>query len=190
MTDDVTTMVRELYAKQGIWEQIVTYCRAVDRLDRELLLSVYHSDAIDDHGMFVGSPDDFADWAFALHAQAQYRTQHIVNNFRCELDGKVAHTETYYLFVGCNRAGPPLTLSGGRYLDRFEERERRWKISQRKCVPEWRGVPGESWLSPEAIAALTSAGGVSRDRTDVSYERPLAVDPARIGFVYRESIER
>jgi hypothetical protein len=31
------------------------YSRAIDRLDRELLLSVYHEDAVDDHGVFVGT---------------------------------------------------------------------------------------------------------------------------------------
>jgi hypothetical protein len=30
------------------------YSRGIDRLDRDMLLSAYHPDAIDDHGMFVG----------------------------------------------------------------------------------------------------------------------------------------
>jgi hypothetical protein len=40
----------------------VRCCRGVDRMDRELLLSAYHSDAVDDHGMFVGGPEAFADY--------------------------------------------------------------------------------------------------------------------------------
>ena len=38
-------------------DAIHRYCRAVDRADRDLLVSVYHPDAIDDHGLFVGGPD-------------------------------------------------------------------------------------------------------------------------------------
>jgi ketosteroid isomerase-like protein len=185
MTEELEKMVRELYDKQAIREQIYAYCRGVDRMDRELLLSVYHPDAIDDHGMFVGSPEAFADWALALHSKLQYAHQHIVTNHSCELDGDVAHTETYWMFAAMNREGTPLNLGGGRYIDRFEKRDGQWKIAARKCVPEWGGVPGPSWLSPEAAAALASGGKIARDMSDCSYERPLTVDPARIGFVFQ-----
>lgn len=187
MTAELEAMVRELHDKQAIREKIVAYCRAVDRLDRELLLSVYHPDAIDDHGIFVGGPAEFADWAFALHASQQVAHQHIVANHTCELDGDTAHTETYWMFAGMNREGPDgpwLTIGGGRYIDRFEKRGGEWRIAARKCVPDWGGVPGESWLSPEAAAALASGGTVSRDRDDASYERPLKIDPTRVGYVF------
>jgi hypothetical protein len=37
------------------------YCRAIDRLDLELLESVYHPDAVDDHGMIHASGHEFAE---------------------------------------------------------------------------------------------------------------------------------
>lgn len=184
MTDELARMVRELHDRQAIRDKIHAYCRGVDRMDRALLLSVYHPDAIDDHGMFVGGPEAFADWALALHGRLQHAHQHIVTNHSCDLDGDVAHTETYWMFAGMNRDGAPLNLGGGRYLDRFEKRDGEWRIAARKCVPEWGGVPGPSWLSPEAAAALASGGTVARDRSDSSYERPLAVAPERIGFLF------
>ena len=79
------------------------YCRGVDRFDREMVLSVYHPDAIDDHGVFVGRPEAFVDWAFAYHARHQQATHHIVTNHTCELDGDTAHTETYWIFSGINK---------------------------------------------------------------------------------------
>jgi hypothetical protein len=179
---DLQTMVRELYDKQAIRECLNTYCRAVDRLDRELLLSVYHEDAIDDHGVFVGSREEFADWALALHARAQTSTQHIITNHVCELDGDVAHTETYWLFASMNAQGPALTLGGGRYIDRFERRGGRWAIALRKCVGDWRGAPGESWLPEEISNALNSGARNERSRADASYERPLTFDESRRGF--------
>lgn len=179
---DLETMVRELHDKRAIRDCLVTYCRGVDRLDRELLLSVYHDDAVDDHGVFVGNREEFADWVLALHARAQNATQHIITNHACDLDGDVAHTETYWLFASMNTQGAPLTLSGGRYIDRFERRDGRWAIALRKCVGDWRGAPGESWLPPAIADALNSGATASRDRSDVSYERPLQFDEQRRGF--------
>jgi ketosteroid isomerase-like protein len=181
---EVEAMVRILWDRQAIRDCMNIYCRAVDRLDRDLLLSVYHEDAIDDHGVFVGGPGAFADWVMELHARAQDSTQHVITNHTCELDGDVAHAETYWMFASMNKHGAPLTLSGGRYIDRLERRNGRWAIALRKCVADWRGAPGEGWLPPEAIEALNSGARPSRDRSDPSYERPLAFDERRRGYAF------
>jgi ketosteroid isomerase-like protein len=191
--EELERAVGELQDRQQIHDCLMRYSRGVDRLDRELLLSVYHEDAIDDHGVFVGSAAEFADWAIAMHTRTHLSHQHCVLNYTCELDGDVAHTETYYMFVGMNREGPPLAMSGGRYVDRFEKRDGRWAIAARVCVRDW--APLEA--IPETLdqAALTvvksldertkelmrSGAQPARDRGDVSYERPLRIDPGRLG---------
>ncbi|OLT16190.1 hypothetical protein BJF78_14870 [Pseudonocardia sp. CNS-139] len=184
--------VAELQDRQAIHDCLMTYSRAVDRLDRELLLSVYHPDAIDDHGVFVGGPEEFADWAFAMHRATHLSHQHCVLNHTCELDGDVAHTETYYLFVGMNRAGTPLAMSGGRYLDRLEKRAGRWAIAVRVCVRDWAPLPEVPErldaaamtvvkdLDDRTTQLLRSGAQPRRDRDDASYRRPLHVDPARL----------
>lgn len=172
--------IRELIDRQAIHDVIVRYCRGVDRLDRELILSAYHPDAIDDHGIFVGGPEAFADHFSAFHASQQSATQHIITNHSCELAGDTAHCETYWLFAAMNREGPPLSLGGGRYIDRMERRDGRWAIAQRKCLYDWQGVPGDYALPPELAAKMLGAGPAARDRSDPSYERPLRVDPKRI----------
>ena len=126
-----------------------------------------------------------ADWAFALHSGLQYAHQHVVTNHSCELDGDVAHTETYWMFAGMHHDGNMLSLGGGRYIDRFEKRDGQWKIAARKCVPDWGGVPGPSWLSAEGAMALASGGRIARDRSDSSYERPLEINPDRIGYIFQ-----
>jgi len=183
MTPDLETRVNDLWDRQAIRDCVATYCRAVDRIDRELLLSCYHPDALDDHGIFVGGPEAFADWVFDLQGRMQTSTQHIITNHLCELAGDVAHAETYWMAASMNRQGDPLTLGGGRYIDRLERREGRWAIAARKCVPDWGGQPGRSWLPPEIAALMTSGAKPARDRSDPSYERPLKVDPDRVGFV-------
>lgn len=188
---DLERAVIGLLDRQAIHDCLMTYSRAVDRLDRELLLSVYHPDAIDDHGVFVGDPVAFADWVIPMHAATHLSHQHCQFNSTCEIDGNVAHTETYYMFVGLNRQGTPLAMSGGRYLDRLEKRDDRWAIVARVCVRDWAPltetpeVLDQSTLTvvklDERTKALMRSGYQSaRDRTDPSYSRPLTIDLGRV----------
>jgi hypothetical protein len=191
--DEMARAVQRLVDRQDIWDCLMRYSRGVDRLDRDILRSVYHEDAVDDHGMFVGSPEEFADWVVAMHDSAHLSHQHCLFNHSCDLDGDVAHTETYYMFAGMNREGTPLSCSGGRYLDRFERRNGRWAIAARVCVRDW--APLDTPPDPEdpsTMTAIRSAlpdavlefmrGGPlpTRDRGDPSYDRPLSVDPDRV----------
>jgi hypothetical protein len=182
MDAELEKMVRELHDRQAIRDVLANYSRGLDRMDRDLLLSCYHADALDDHGAFVGGREDFWAWADPSHLQ-YYRThQHALTNHTCTLDGDVAHTETYWMFAGMTHDGEALTLFGGRYLDRLEKRAGRWAIAARKCVLEWWGSPIEGAVTEEWRAAFAAGGRVAKDRTDCSYERPLTVDPARVGF--------
>jgi hypothetical protein len=182
MDGELEAMVRELYAKQAIREVLANYSRGVDRRDRELLLSCYHADALDDHGAFVGGPDEFWDWTGPSHLN-YYRThQHVLGNHTCTLEGDVAHTETYWMFAGMAEGAEALTLFGGRYLDRLEKRGGRWAIAARKCVLEWWGSPIEGAVTEEWRAAFAAGGRVAKDRSDCSYERPLTVEAARVGL--------
>jgi len=181
MTPDLEQMIRELYDRQKIHEVVTNYCRGVDRMDRDLLISCYHPDAIDDHGFFVGGPEAFWIWVNHYHCNAQSAHQHIITNHSCELNGDVAHTETYWLFAAMDAKDSALTIGGGRYVDRMEKRGGVWRIAARKCVAEWGGVPVPSNIPAEFYGMLREGGVIARDRSDTSYERPLTVDPTRIG---------
>jgi len=185
-TAELERMVMELHDRQAIHDCLMTYSRAIDRLDKELLLSVYHEDAVDDHGVFVGGPKEFVEWAIGMHTSTHLSHQHCQFNYTCDLQGDVAYTETYYMFVGMNRKGTPLTMTGGRYVDRLEKRNGRWAIAARACVRDWaplKEIP-ESLdpanmtavpLTDSVLALLKSAPMPARDRTDPSYQRPLVV---------------
>lgn len=189
---DLQAMVQELHDREAIRDCVARYCRGVDRFDRELVLSAFHPDATDEHGKFVGNPQEFVEWALDQHAKAHLSHQHCMLNHRCDIDGDVAHAETYFLFVSMNRTGKPLTMGGGRYVDRFERRNGVWAIASRVCLRDWAALdeqPDMNDLSsftstrallPEAMRAFMNAGrGATRDRNDPSYDRPLRVDPAR-----------
>ena len=71
--DMVNARLQELCDRADIFDCMYRYARGIDRIDRELLRSAYHDDAVDDHVGFVGPVDDFIDWPFAYHA-TQTRT--------------------------------------------------------------------------------------------------------------------
>ena len=175
-------MLREVYDKLKIREVVTNYCRGVDRMDRDLLMSCYHPDAVDDHGFYVGGREGFWDSVRHYHMNAQVVTQHIITNHACALDGDTAHTETYWMMAGVDSKDHSLTLGGGRYIDRLEKRDGEWRIAARKCVAEWGGTPVPGTLAPEFTAMLRERGVIARDRSDSSYERPLTVPPERVGL--------
>lgn len=182
MSDLNEAKLRKLVDRQDILDCLTRYCRGVDRFDRELLLSAYHPDATDDHGVFVGSPLQFVDWVFNVHGTWQKRTNHVIANHTCEISGDVAHAETYCIYFGNNR-DDSIDVVGNRYIDRLERRDGAWRIADRVCMVEWHGGLGQITHpgARTAMAALMSNAPNQRDRTDASYDRPLRIDkPGKI----------
>jgi hypothetical protein len=167
-----------LRSRMDILDCINRIARGVDRLDRDIFRTGYHADAILDFGTHIGNPEQHMDFFFALHETMQNAHAHTICNHTCELDGDVAHAETYFLFASENVSGTPTTVAGGRYIDRFERRAGRWAIAVRKCVTTWNLTP-DSAVSQQIAAAFALVGYVGRDRDDISYQRPSTVTPER-----------
>jgi len=150
--------VERLTAELEIRRVLARYCRAVDRGDVELLKSVYHPDATDDHGTFQGSGFAFAEALVPAMDGSSIPSQHHVTNVLIELDGDRAAVESYVLAFHPvrDRASGAEThaLAGGRYLDRFEKRDGEWKIADRRVVIDWTraSLPGEAWSLEDAFA--------------------------------------
>jgi hypothetical protein len=107
-----------------------------------------------------------------MHAQGQSATHHDLLNHSCEIDGDVAHAETYYLFVGRNRDRTNW-VAGGRYLDRLERRDGQWKIALRCNAVEWSGMIPTMAIPFEDVPDVHDNGVPSRGKDDPSYRRPL-----------------
>ena len=166
------TRLQHLLDRQDILDCLVRFSRGMDRFDRDLFLSAFHSDAIIDAGEFVGGPEPLYRWASELHEQGQSATQHDLLNHSCEIDGDVAHAETYYLFIGRNRDDTNW-LAGGRYIDRLERREGSWKIALRCNAVEWSGMAPTLPIPFADVPGVHANGAPSRSRGDPSYRRPL-----------------
>lgn len=189
---DMSRMVQELWDREQIRQCLVRYARGVDRFDKALVLSAFHADAMDEHGKFVGGPEEFVEWAFAQHGKAHLSHQHLLLNHSCEFDGDTAYAETYFIFAGMNREGKPLVMNAGRYIDRVEKRAGVWKIAYRICLRDW-GLMDErpdmgdlssftstrAFLLAEERAFMNGGPAARRGPDDPSYWRPLQADPER-----------
>ena len=97
MAADENTMdqaMREAADERAIKHVLTRYTRAIDRFDMDLLRTVYHPDAYDDHGGYQGDVEGFIDYLNVVLPRFE-GTQHFLGNTHVELDGDVAHTETY-----------------------------------------------------------------------------------------------
>jgi hypothetical protein len=176
MDDDLERRLREQLDRDEIWRVMQTYGRGLDRLDYELARSCYWDDCIEDHGHFVGRPEDFIPWAHST-TEANLSTAHGLLNHYCDLQGDDAYCETYYLFTSV-APEPPHLMSTGRYIDHFQKRQGKngpeWRIANRVCIIESQYELNDYQLSKAMPSAYTPEEPcqAARDRTDVSYHRP------------------
>ena len=162
--------LQALLDRQAITEILYLYCRACDRADEVLLRSLFHADSKHRHGGFDGLSQDFAGFAMKIIARARV-TKHVLTNVSIELDGDVAFTESHYSAyhrtVNRETGAEEDNFSGGRYLDRFERRDGRWKIAARIGLVDYEKfqAPGE-----RGAAQLPPAARSRRLGEDALYE--------------------
>lgn len=121
--------------RMAIIDLVARYCRGCDRRDFALVRSLYHDDAVDDHGtMFRGGPDAFVEWLPQAMAPWEL-TIHAIANSVVVIDGDRAEGE--HLVRAWHRTHPPDRteyIVHGRYLDRYERRDGAWKFLHRQLV--------------------------------------------------------
>jgi 3-phenylpropionate/cinnamic acid dioxygenase small subunit len=174
MVDDVDAAVRDLLDRQAIRDCLYRFVRATDRWDPELYASCFHADAVCDYGaLFRGNAHDLAKKLVEIEAGFGAAHQHHLTNQAVDLVGDSAHVETYLLTFNIREDGTAIDVSGGRYVDRLERRDGKWRIASRLFVWDWGGaIPGD-----ESMAAMREMFEIGvRDRSDRSYERPLRVE--------------
>jgi hypothetical protein len=171
--DTISPELRRLLDREAIREAISRFARGLDRHDDELAASAYHQGAFDHHGEFLGTPAELIPWANALHAADWVTHHHHLTTQTIEIDGEVAHAETYCIGAFRRRAEDVVDVAGRRYIDRLERRDGEWRIVAREALIEWA-------CAADAAASRFSFGlsDAGRwDRGDPSYARPLTVGP-------------
>jgi hypothetical protein len=125
--------------RQEIRDQLAAYCHGVDRLDLELVRTVYARAGVDHHTGFDGSADDFVAWLARGLARLD-GTLHVLGTHRCELAGDAAVSETSGTAIhwGTPADEPALNFTTAfRYVDHWVREDDAWRIAERYAVREW-----------------------------------------------------
>lgn len=171
-------MNQELLDRVALHDLLMRYCRGCDRRDFALVRSLYHDDAIDDHGaMFRGGPDAFVAWL--PEAMAHWdATRHSVTNSLFAIDGDMAEGEHYVVAWHRTRSpGAKEYIVHGRYLDRYARRDGVWKFLHRSLVFDHGYIREVDEAVLERLGADAPHGRA--DRSDPSWSYPLLAEAAR-----------
>jgi hypothetical protein len=165
---EIPTDLQRLADRIAIQETLYRYARGIDRRNWDFLASAFHPGASIHQGDFKGSIEEMIDSVKARHAAIE-QSAHMMTNILVEFDGPDgAVVETYYLAYLRNDALPAIVRTAligggapetgkidmrslGRYIDRFERRDGRWRIAKRVCIAETlsgQAVPEGNPLSP------------------------------------------
>jgi hypothetical protein len=170
--------VQYLRDRSDILDCIARHARGCDRHDADLITSAYHADGVDEHGNVRNTGADYAAWVNPAHAATSAVHTHNVTTHTCDIDGDIAHCDSYVIVVLLATDGRTAQFISGRYLDRLERRDGQWRIALRRSTVEVMFTADASVLQSRFFTAQGYLKG-SRNRGDLSYARPLALeDPA------------
>ena len=146
MGGELSRELQELLDKEAIRELVNAYFNASDRHDHDKMRSLYHEDAIDDHGQFFkGLAMEFVDKLPEIQEPMEI-LHHNMTTFNLKLDGDYAEGEVYVLAFHRIRGeeGSFDLLIGGRYFDKYEKRDGVWKFLHKAVVADWATVADPS----------------------------------------------
>lgn len=150
--------------RQAITDQIHRYCRAIDRIDRELGYSIWHENGTADYGkdVFQGTGRGFIDHVCVQHSRMLTHS-HQVTSIIIELGSDRAGSESYVTAtLRMERDGQLLQLTVlGRYIDTWSRRDGRWAIDHRLTIIDMDEI--------RPVTPMKDHVRGSRDRNDPSY---------------------
>jgi len=156
----------EVADRLAIAETLALYCRGIDRCDGALLAAVFTPDARIDYGDGAQTPSETIPGLLA-GLGAMRLTQHNIANTVIRFTGDAAakaETSCVALHIIPAPEGEIELVVGGRYLDRLEQREGRWRIAERLYVMDWnRSGPATMQVSGGLFDTLQRRGGRGPD---------------------------
>ncbi|MEX1104623.1 MAG: nuclear transport factor 2 family protein [Ilumatobacteraceae bacterium] len=133
----------DLEIRTTIDDALKSYCRGIDRLHGPSVAAAFHPGAVlVDYGPSAMTIEQFVEHALGSLQRKFTSTTHRLSNVSIELRGDWALVESYTLAHHVEEApeGRRLHVFGGRYIDRFEDRDGVWKIAQRTLRNDWSHV--------------------------------------------------
>ena len=136
--DPNSDKLRAMLAREAIRNCLARLARGEDRRDATAICASYWPDSVTDYGVFKGSFEEYLAWVVP-GADAITNTQHVLGQSVIELAGDHARAETQV--ISYHRVdmgeGERDTVIGGRYLDRFEQRDGQWRVAERIMLYDW-----------------------------------------------------
>lgn len=167
---------RYLRDRQDIEDVVHGLARATDRFDVELMTDAFAEDGFDDHGTWAQTPaSEFAEWANRTHEGGSILSLHNICTHHCEIDGDIAHAESYVMGAMLDKSGDTCRMLNGRYLDRLERRDGKWVIALRRCSVDVVFRADAAIMQSDAFHKFGMIKS-RRDRKDPGYARPLTMD--------------
>jgi hypothetical protein len=139
--------LRVLEDRAAIADLFTSFCRAVDRKDEDLFLSLWAKGA----RWKVGEPIGFAEGREELLANARRVWKvlpigyHMVGNLKIDLDGALARTECDVTVRGAD-VGDRAVLVGGAYADDLARtKDGAWRIVEHRAVVHYWAPINDPW---------------------------------------------
>jgi hypothetical protein len=173
--EQIRDTLQYLRDRQDILDCITRESRGRDRHDAEMTASCYWADGADEHGLFVTPGAEYGEKANAGHRAAFSGNSHNLTNHTCDIEGDVAHCETYVMGGLLSLDQKSCKIALGRYIDQLQRRNGEWKIKLRRTVIDMVAEGDAAWLKTPAISGFLK--GV-RSKEDPSYRRPIQGTPA------------
>lgn len=167
--------MRDMLDRQAIFDCIKRSSRGNDRFDTELVASSFHPDAVHDNGRRRVHAHGYGEHANAAHGTLFDANLHNVTMHMCEIDGDVAHAESYSLGLFLDKGAETGRIMAGRYIDRLERRGGEWRIALRRATVEI-AIEGQAKLPGGLSLQGSEYLKGHRDRTDPAYARPLSLE--------------
>ncbi|MBO6538166.1 MAG: nuclear transport factor 2 family protein [Rhizobiaceae bacterium] len=159
----------EIAARDCLQRLVNSYSRACDRRDFALLRSLYHDDAIEEHGdMFTGSADEYVEWVETALSNWS-ATAHYVANALFEVRGDRAEGEIYKINYHRTLDGAEEIVTGSRSLDGYERRGGEWRFLRRTVTLDWAEQRPANDRTIENFAAASPPGEAGPE--DLSYTK-------------------
>ena len=169
---EIERKLEYLVDRQAILDCVTRNSRGNDRFDSELVASSYHDDGWHELGHSRIPGPHYGEHANEAHGAICRVNLHNVTMQSVEIDGDVAHAESYVIGLFADNDALGSRMLAGRYIDRLEKRDGEWRIVLRRAtvevvmegkaiMPNGKTPPGSGYLKG------------NRDRTDPSYARPL-----------------
>lgn len=162
-------LLEELEAQRDLHNLNTRYCRGADRMDADMLGSVWTRDAQVDCGAFKGPAQEFTT-AVTTPDAVRERSYHAISNEYYEVDGDTARGEVYLIAISTlvENGSKNDQWIGGRYLDTYKREDGAWKIATRAFVMDWNMNKPTTAVWDEGLFGMIKLRG-TRDRSDPVY---------------------